>query len=42
VRALVARERSGGPKVTAAEVVDATGRSRRRAYELLRDARAEG
>jgi hypothetical protein len=42
VRALVARERSGGPKVSAAEVVDATGRSRRRAYELLRDARAEG
>ena len=42
VRALVARERSGGPQVTAAEVIDATGRSRRRAYELLRDARAEG
>jgi hypothetical protein len=41
VRALVARERSGGPKVTAAEVVAVTGRSRRRAYELLRDARTE-
>ena len=39
VRALVARERSGGPQVTAAEVIAATGRSRRRAYELLRDAR---
>jgi hypothetical protein len=42
VRALVARERAGGPKVTAAEVIAVTGRSRRRAYELLRDARAEG
>jgi hypothetical protein len=41
VRVLVARERSGGPKVTAAEVIAATGRSRRRAYELLRDARTE-
>jgi hypothetical protein len=41
VRALVARERAGGPAVTAAEVMAATGRSRRRAYELLRDARAE-
>jgi hypothetical protein len=41
VRALVARERSGGPTVTAAEVMAVTGRSRRRAYELLRDARAE-
>jgi hypothetical protein len=41
VRALVARERSGGPQVTAAEVIAATGRSRRRAYELLRDARTE-
>jgi hypothetical protein len=41
VRALVARERSGGPKVTAAQVIAATGRSRRRAYELLRDARTE-
>jgi hypothetical protein len=41
VRALVARERSGGPTVTAAEVIAATGRSRRRAYELLRDARTE-
>jgi hypothetical protein len=40
VRALVARERSGGPSVTAAEVVAVTGRSRR-AYELLRDARTE-
>ena len=38
VRALVARERAGGPKVTAAEVIAATDRSRRRAYELLRDA----
>jgi Protein of unknown function (DUF2637) len=42
VRALVARERAGGPTVTAAEVIAVTGRSRRRAYELLRDARAEG
>jgi hypothetical protein len=42
VRALVARERTGGPPVTAAEVIAVTGRSRRRAYELLRDARAEG
>jgi Protein of unknown function (DUF2637) len=41
VRALVARERAGGPPVTAAEVIAATGRSRRRAYELLRDARTE-
>jgi Protein of unknown function (DUF2637) len=41
VRALVAREHSGGPQVTAAEVVAVTGRSRRRAYELLRDARTE-
>jgi predicted house-cleaning noncanonical NTP pyrophosphatase (MazG superfamily) len=41
VRVLVARERAGGPKVTAAEVIAATGRSRRRAYELLRDARTE-
>jgi hypothetical protein len=41
VRTLVARERSGGPAVTAAEVIAVTGRSRRRAYELLRDARAE-
>ena len=41
VRALVARERSGGPQVTAAEVIAVTGRSRRRAYELLRDARTE-
>jgi hypothetical protein len=41
VRAPVARERSGGPKVTAAEVIAITGRSRRRAYELLRDARAQ-
>jgi hypothetical protein len=41
VRALVARERGGGPAVTAADVIAATGRSRRRAYELLRDARAE-
>jgi hypothetical protein len=29
------------PRVTAAEVIAATGRSRRRAYELLRDARTE-
>jgi hypothetical protein len=41
VRALVARERAGGPAVTAAEVIAVTGRSRRRAYELLRDARTE-
>jgi hypothetical protein len=42
VRALVARERAGGPPVTAAEVMVVTGRRRRRAYELLRDARTEG
>ena len=41
VRALVARERAGGPTVTAAEAIAVTGRSRRRAYELLHDARAE-
>jgi hypothetical protein len=41
VRALVARERAGGPAVTAAEVIAVTGRSRRRDYELLRDARTE-
>jgi hypothetical protein len=41
VRSLVARERTGGLTVTAAEVMAVTGRSRRRAYELLRDARAE-
>jgi hypothetical protein len=41
VRALIAREHAGGPQVTAAEVVAVTGRSRRRAYELLRDARTE-
>jgi hypothetical protein len=41
VRELVARERAGGPQVTAAEVIAVTGRSRRRAYELLRDARTE-
>jgi hypothetical protein len=41
VRTLVARERAGGPTATAAEVIAVTGRSRRRAYELLRDARAE-
>jgi hypothetical protein len=40
VWALVARERAGGPTATAAEVMAVTGR-RRRAYELLRDARAE-
>jgi hypothetical protein len=39
VRALVAREHAGGPAVTVAEVIAATGRSRRRAYELLRAAR---
>ena len=42
VRTLVARERAGGPTATAAEVIAVTGRSRRRAYELLRDARTEG
>jgi hypothetical protein len=42
VRSLVARERAGGSPVTAAEVIAVTGRSRRRAYELLREARAEG
>ena len=41
VRTLVARERAGGPTVTAVEVMAVTGRSRRRAYELLRDARTE-
>jgi hypothetical protein len=41
VRALVARERAVGPGVTAAEVMAVTGRSRRRAYELLHDARIE-
>jgi hypothetical protein len=41
VRVLVARERSGGPQVTAAEVVAVTGRSRRRAYELLAAVRTE-
>jgi hypothetical protein len=41
VRTLVARERAGGPAVSAVEVIAVTGRSRRRAYELLRDARAE-
>jgi hypothetical protein len=41
VRMLVARERSGGPQVTAAEVIAVTGRSRRRAYELLAAARSE-
>jgi hypothetical protein len=30
-----------GPKVIAAEVIAVTGRSRRRAYEQLRDARTE-
>jgi len=39
VRALVAREHDGGPPVTVAEVIATTGRSRRRAYELLRAAR---
>jgi hypothetical protein len=34
-------ERAGGPTVTAAEVMAVSGRSRRRAYELLHDARAE-
>jgi hypothetical protein len=41
VRVLVARERAGGPQVSAAEVIAVTGRSRRRAYELLRNARTE-
>jgi hypothetical protein len=41
VRALVARERAGGPPVTAAEVIAVTGRSRRRAYELLHAARTQ-
>jgi hypothetical protein len=41
VRALVAREQAGGPPVTAAEVIAVTGRSRRRAYEFLRAARAD-
>jgi hypothetical protein len=40
VRALVDRERSGGPRVTVAEAIDATGLKERRAYELLRDARS--
>jgi low temperature requirement protein LtrA len=37
-RALVARERAGGPVVTAAEAIAVTGRSSRRAHEPLRDA----
>jgi hypothetical protein len=41
VRSLVARERAGSAQVTAAEVMAMTGCSRRRAYELLHDARAE-
>jgi hypothetical protein len=41
LRVLVVHERAGGPKVTAPEVIAATGRSRRRAYELLRDAGTE-
>jgi hypothetical protein len=40
VRALVDRERSGGPRVTVTEAIDATGLKERRAYELLRDARS--
>jgi hypothetical protein len=39
VGALVDRERSGGPRITVAEVMDVTGLKERRAYELLRDAR---
>ena len=42
VRALVARERDGGPaRSPRPRLIAVTGRSRRRAYELLRDARTE-
>ena len=41
VRELVSRERHGGPRVTATDVTAATGLKRRRAYELLHEARAE-
>ncbi|HEV8653478.1 MAG TPA: DUF2637 domain-containing protein [Actinomycetes bacterium] len=41
VRELVSRERHGGPHVTVTDVTAATGLKRRRAYELLHEARAE-
>jgi len=41
VRELVIQERGGGPRVTVAQVIAATGLKERRAYELLRDARAD-
>jgi Protein of unknown function (DUF2637) len=41
VRALVAHERATGTRLHAREVAAAAGISQRRAYELLRDARAE-
>jgi hypothetical protein len=41
VRELVSRERRGGPRVTVTDVTAATGLKRRRAYELLHEARAE-
>jgi Protein of unknown function (DUF2637) len=41
VRELVSRERRGGPRVTVTDVTAATGLKRRRAYELLHEARAK-
>jgi hypothetical protein len=41
VRELVSRERRGGTRVTVTDVTAATGLKRRRAYELLHEARAE-
>jgi hypothetical protein len=41
VRELVSYERHGGPHVTVTDVTAATGLKRRRAYELLHEARAE-
>jgi hypothetical protein len=41
VRELVSRERQGGARVTVTEVTAVTGLKRRRAYELLHQARAE-
>jgi hypothetical protein len=41
VRGLVDRERDGGPPITVTDVTTATGLKRRRASELLREARAK-
>jgi hypothetical protein len=41
VRSLVVRERSGGPRATAPEVMAATGISQSRAFELLKQVRGE-